>query len=282
MRPFVPKNVERMVQISLEEDIGSGDITAFLIPENQNAEADIITHEKAVFCGMPWANAVFHHIDPAIQIKWLVKEGELIEPHQKLAELSGQARSLLTGERTALNWLQTLSGTATETYRYVQQLKGTKTQLLDTRKTIPGLRDAQKYAVCVGGGKNHRMGLYDAYLIKENHIISCGSIASAIRAARQLHPQKPVEIEVENLDELNEALNEGVERILLDNFTLENMREAVKMNRGRAELEVSGGVNFDNIRQIAETGVNFISVGSLTKHVKAIDLSMRFRNRSGF
>lgn len=270
------KAIEIAVRASLVEDIGSGDITAELLPETQIATAQIITRESAIFCGMAWAEAVYQQLDSTIKIDWQVKEGEKIEPNQRLAELTGNSRYLVTGERCVLNWLQTLSGTATKVALYAEKLIGTKTRLLDTRKTIPGLRYAQKYAVTCGGGYNHRMGLYDAYLIKENHIVSCGSIKAAIQQAHQLHGDKPVEIEVENLDELQQALEENVSIIMLDNFSLADMKKAVDINSGRAKLEVSGGVNLNNIHKIAETGVDFISVGAITKHVRAIDLSMRF------
>ena len=267
--------IQNTVRWSLTEDIGSGDITAELIPENYLAKASIISREDAIICGIPWVEAVYQYVDPAVKIHWRVKDGETISGGQTLVELVGKARSLVTGERVTLNWLQTLSGTATEVRRYVEKLKGTTTQLLDTRKTLPGLRYAQKYAVLCGGGSNHRMGLYDAYLIKENHIISCGSITQAIQKARNHHPDKPLEVEVENINELNEALNANADIILLDNFDINEIKKAVVINQGQAELEISGNINLENIREIAETGVNFISVGALTKHVHAIDLSMR-------
>jgi nicotinate-nucleotide pyrophosphorylase (carboxylating) len=215
-------------------------------------------------------------LDPNIKIHWHVKDGDKIQPKQLLAELTGNSRHLITGERCALNWLQTLSGTASKVALYTEKLIDTNTRLLDTRKTIPGLRYAQKYAVKCGGGHNHRMGLYDAYLIKENHIISCGSIKAAMQRARELHSDKPIEIEVENLDELQQALAENATMIMLDNFATDDIKKAVELNKGRAKLEVSGGVNLNNIREIAETGVDFLSVGAITKHVRAIDLSMRF------
>lgn len=267
--------IQNTARWSLAEDVGSGDITAELIPENYLAKASIISHEDAIICGIPWAEAVYKYVDPDLKIHWRVKDGETISAGQTLAELVGKARALVTGERATLNWLQTLSGTATEVKRYVEKLKGTTTQLLDTRKTLPGLRYAQKYAVLCGGGSNHRMGLYDAYLIKENHIISCGSITKAIQKARNHHPDKPLEVEVENINELNEALKANAGIILLDNFDINEIKKAVVINQGRAELEISGNINLENIREIAETGVNFISVGALTKHIQAIDLSMR-------
>lgn len=267
--------IQNTARWSLAEDVGSGDITAELIPENYLAKASIISREDAIICGIPWVEAVYKYVDPDLKIHWKVKDGEAISSGQTLAELVGKARALVTGERAILNWLQTLSGTATEVKRYVEKLKGTTTQLLDTRKTLPGLRYAQKYAVLCGGGSNHRMGLYDAYLIKENHIISCGSITKAIQKARNHHPDKPLEVEVENINEFNEALNANAGIILLDNFDINEIKKAVVINQGRAELEISGNINLENIREIAETGVNFISVGALTKHIQAIDLSMR-------
>jgi nicotinate-nucleotide pyrophosphorylase (carboxylating) len=273
---MIKESVEIAVRASLEEDIGSGDITAELLPTNQMVRATIITNEVGVFCGTAWAEAVYQLLDSNIKIHWHAKDGDKIQPKQLLAELSGNSRSLITGERCALNWLQTLSGTASKVALYAEKLAGTNTRLLDTRKTIPGLRYAQKYAVKCGGGHNHRMGLYDAYLIKENHIISCGSIKAAMQRARDLHADKPIEIEVENLDELQQALAEGATLILLDNFAITDIKKAVAINHGRAKLEVSGGVNLNNIRDIAETGVDFVSVGAITKHVRAIDLSMRF------
>lgn len=270
------KSIDIAVRASLEEDIGSGDMTAELLPIDQIINARMMTNEAAIFCGTAWAEAVYRLLDPSIKIHWHVNDGDTIKPQQCLAELTGNSRHLITGERCALNWLQTLSGTATKVARYAEKLAGTKTRLLDTRKTIPGLRYAQKYAVKCGGGHNHRMGLYDAYLIKENHIISCGSIKAAIQRARELHGDKPIEIEVENLDELQQALAEKPTMIMLDNFQIDDIKKAVEINQGRAKLEVSGGVNLNTIRDIAETGVDFVSVGAMTKHVRAIDLSMRF------
>lgn len=269
--------IEQAVQISLAEDIGSGDISAALIPQDQLATAQIITRETAILAGIPWVEAVFRQLDPRVSIYWLAHEGATVIPNQPLAKLKGPARSLLTGERTALNWLQTLSATATVTAQFHAQLRGTNTKLLDTRKTIPGLRYAQKYATTIGGGSNHRMGLYDAYLIKENHIHSCGSIANAVQTARQLQPKLLIEVEVETLEELQQALALNVDLILLDNFTLPAISEAVRITKGRkTKLEVSGNITLENIRAIAMTGVDYISSGALTKHIRAIDLSMRF------
>lgn len=269
-------DLQTAVRRSLEEDIGTGDITAVLISEDVIADAEVIARESAVICGISWFNEVFQQVDETIQIQWNVSEGERIHPNQCLVTLGGSARSLVTGERCALNWLQLLSGTATQVAHCVEALSGTKTELLDTRKTIPGLRQAQKYAVTVGGGRNHRMGLYDAYLIKENHIASCGSIKQAIERARELYPEKLVEIEVEEFIELEEALSASADIIMLDNFDLEKMKKAVSITQGRAKLEVSGNIDKENLRQIASTGIDYISMGALTKHVQATDLSMRF------
>lgn len=268
--------LEKSVTDSLVEDIGSGDITAALIASDVIADAEVITRESAVVCGIPWFNEVYRQVDPDVSIHWHVEEGERVAPNQCLVSLGGKARSLVTGERCALNWLQLLMGTATQVSQSVEYLKGTKTELLDTRKTIPGLRLAQKYAVKVGGGRNHRMGLYDAYLIKENHIASCGSIRNAIFRAKELFSDKPVEVEVENFAELEEALEAGADIIMLDNFDLVQMKEAVEITNGRAKLEVSGNVEADRLQAIANTGVDFISMGALTKNVRAADLSMRF------
>lgn len=271
-----PQNIDAQVAASLQEDVGSGDISAALIPIDQLAQAQIISREPAIVCGMAWLQSVYRQLDPNIKLEIQVNDGERVQPNQVWVRLFGSARSLLTGERSALNWLQTLSGTATRVAQFVTALQGTKTQLLDTRKTIPGLRAAQKYAVRCGGGVNHRMGLFDAYLIKENHLASCGSIAEAVRRARQLQPEKKLEVEVENLDQLQQAIAAQVDIVMLDNFDLPLITQAVALNNGRAKLEVSGNVSLDNIRQLATTGVDYISVGALTKHVQAIDLSMRF------
>lgn len=270
------ERLESLVADSLLEDMGSGDITAQLIAQETQASAKIISRESAMICGIPWFNEVFHQVDDRVQIDWKVKEGEWVEPDACLVGLQGGARSLVTGERCALNWLQCLSGTATQVAHCVKALAGTKAKLLDTRKTIPGLRDAQKYAVKIGGGKNHRMGLYDAFLIKENHITSCGSIKNAVVRARELFPDKPIEMEVENFSELEEVLSIGVDTIMLDNFDLDQMKQAVNMTKARSKLEVSGNVDFDRLRDIAMTGIDFISMGALTKNVRAIDFSMRF------
>ncbi|MDZ4297152.1 MAG: carboxylating nicotinate-nucleotide diphosphorylase [Moraxellaceae bacterium] len=263
------------VTAALVEDIGSGDITAQLIPAEKQAKARIITRDPMVLAGKLWFDACFMAVDPSVNIEWQAEEGQLVAAGSTLVEITGSARSLLTSERPALNFLQTLSATATQTRALIAQLANTNTKLLDTRKTLPGLRVAQKYAVLVGGGQNHRMGLFDAYLIKENHIMAAGSIAAAISQARQNAPDRMVEVEVESLAELGQAIDAGADRIMLDNFSLDQMREAVAMNQGRAELEASGGVNHETIRQIAETGVDYISVGTITKDIRAIDLSMR-------
>lgn len=266
--------IEHQVRLALEEDIGSGDVTAQLVPEQQSATARIISREAAVVCGQPWFEACFRHIDATLTIDWQVEEGAAVQPNQLLCIIQGHARALLTAERCALNFLQTLSAVATVTREYVDKVAGTHAAILDTRKTLPGMRAAQKYAVTVGGGKNQRMGLYDGILIKENHIAAAGGIKPALRAAHAC-AQVPVQIEVESLDELKTALEAGARLVLLDNFTLEQMRAAVALNNGRAELEASGNVTLDNVRAIAETGVDRISIGSLTKNVRAIDLSMR-------
>lgn len=272
----VPADViYQLVAIALAEDIGSGDVTAALLPESQQAIARVVCRDSAIIAGRAWFDEVFRQLDPAITINWHVSDGEQVGPDQLLCELTGPARSLLTGERTALNFLQTLSGTATTVRQYTEQVEGTAARILDTRKTLPALRMAQKYAVSCGGGTNHRIGLYDMVLIKENHIVAAGSIAKAVATARRLSPELEIEVEVEDLDELRQALETGVERILLDNMDIDTLCQAVKLNAGRARLEASGGISLDNIRAVAETGVDFISVGALTKNVKAVDLSMR-------
>jgi nicotinate-nucleotide pyrophosphorylase (carboxylating) len=278
--PDVPPDLEEQVARALAEDVGAGDLTAALVPRERVGRATVITREAAVICGRPWVDSVFRQIDPAVQVQWEVAEGASVAPDQLLLRLSGPARALLTGERTALNFLQTLSGTATTTRRYVELLAGLPCRILDTRKTIPGLRRAQKYAVRCGGGSNHRMGLYDGILVKENHIMAAGSIAAAVNAARAQGAKVPVEVEVETLDELRQALDAGADMALLDEFSLDDMRAAVAMNRshprGPMKLEASGSVSIETLRSIAETGVDFVSIGSLTKHVRAVDLSMRF------
>jgi len=268
----------RTVEIKhfLEEDIGCGDITAAIIPESMTAEAEVITREDMVLCGQSWFDAVFKSLDANVKINWLVTEGEAVGNNTLLCKLSGAARGLLTGERTALNLLQTLSATATVSRQYADAVAGTGCKVLDTRKTIPGLRNAQKYAVACGGCYNHRIGLYDGVLIKENHIIASGSIGAAIRAAREL-ASVPVEVEVESMQEFLEAVTAKPDRIMLDNFSLEDMAAAVKLNAGVIELEASGNIGLGNIRAVAETGVDYISIGALTKNIKAVDLSMRIK-----
>ncbi|QJD28910.1 carboxylating nicotinate-nucleotide diphosphorylase [Methylococcus geothermalis] len=263
------------IELYLAEDIGSGDITADIVPASASARAEVMTREPMVLCGRAWFEAVFRRLDPAVGIVWFVEEGAEASAGGRLCEVEGNARALLSGERTALNLLQTLSGTATMARRYARAVAGTGVRVLDTRKTLPGLRSAQKYAVRCGGCHNHRIGLYDAVLIKENHIAAAGSIGEAVTMARRLHPDVMVEVEVENFAELEQALAAGVDRIMLDNFELDALGEAVAVAAGRAELEVSGNIDLDNIRAVAETGVDFISVGGLTKHLRAIDLSMR-------
>lgn len=274
-RAALEADLPQQVRAALAEDIGSGDITAGLIPASTMGKARIITREQAILCGQAWAEEVFRQLDPTVTIHWETPEGGAAAPDQCLFTVTGPLRSLLTGERAALNFLQCLSGTATLARQYARQISHTSVKLLDTRKTLPGLRTAQKYAVSVGGCYNHRIGLYDAFLIKENHIAACGSIATAIHTARQRAPHKPVEVEVENFDELEQALNAAADIIMLDNFSIADMALAVRTVAGRSKLEASGGINDDNLVAIAETGVDYISIGSLTKHVRAIDLSMR-------
>lgn len=267
--------VTQDVTKALSEDLGTGDVTAALLPEHLLVQAEIISREPMLLCGQAWVEEVFHQVDKRIDIKWLVSEGAWIDSGRALCTLHGLASSILTAERSALNFLQTLSATATQTYDYVQKLQGTNTRLLDTRKTIPGLRLAQKYAVQCAGGVNHRMGLYDAFLIKENHIKACGSVANAISLARKTNKQLLVEIEVETLEELREALDAHPDRILLDNFSQDMLLKAVKMNQPKyCELEASGGIDIHNIQAVAQSGVDFISVGAITKSIKAIDLSL--------
>jgi len=275
-------DIPQIIAAALREDLGgeidaNNDITAQLLPEDQQSHAVVITRETGVFCGKRWVEEVFIQLGGDVKVTWHVKDGDSLKPDQPLFELQGPSRILLTGERTALNFVQTLSGVASLVRSYVNMLEGTHTQLLDTRKTLPGLRTALKYAVLCGGGNNHRLGLSDAFLIKENHIIASGSVRKAVEKAFWLHPDVPVEVEVESLDELDDALKAGADIIMLDNFTLEDMREAVKRTDGQARLEVSGNVTKETLRAFAETGVDFISVGALTKHVQALDLSMRFR-----
>jgi len=274
-KDITPKDIVNVVSKALDEDIGSGDISAELIPEDTMAIAKVLCREQAIVCGMAWVVEVFRQLDHRVKVECLLQDGDAVGPNQTLLTLSGPARSLLTGERCALNFLQTLSATATTSHYYANLVKHTAVKLLDTRKTIPGLRTAQKYAVTQGGCFNHRMGLYDAFLIKENHITACGSITHAVAKAKQ-QATKTVEVEVENLAQLQEALKADADIIMLDNFQLETLRQAVNLTQGKAKLEASGGINKDTIVAIAETGVDFISLGTLTKDCHSIDLSMRF------
>lgn len=267
--------VETDIHTSFAEDIGSGDLTAQLIPQQTQASAQVISRENAVICGRPWFNQAFFQLDPAVKINWLIEEGQQVTANTKLCTLQGNARALLSAERTALNWLQSLSGTASLAYDYAQAVAGTDVQVLDTRKTVPGMRIAQKYAVKIGGCDNHRVGLYDAVLIKENHIIACGSLQQAVLQSRQQNPDVLIELEVESLQQLEQALSLPLDRIMLDNFSLDELCEAVAFVQGRIKLEASGNVNLKTIRAIAETGVDYISVGLLTKDIQAVDLSMR-------
>ncbi|MFG0770691.1 carboxylating nicotinate-nucleotide diphosphorylase [Vibrio plantisponsor] len=282
LKQQLPLEIARTVEATLKEDLGgtldpAADLTANLIPADVQGTATIITREHGVFCGKAWADEVFKQLGGEVTIDWHVEDGDKVEPNQTLCTLSGPARILLTGERNAMNFIQTLSGCATTTAEYAKALEGTNCRLLDTRKTIPGLRSALKYAVACGGGYNHRIGVFDAYLIKENHIIANGGITQTIKTAKELNPGKPVEVETESLEELREAIEAGADIIMLDNFTMDMMREAVAINAGRAALENSGNVTLETLREYAETGVDYISVGALTKHVRAMDLSMRFK-----
>ncbi|MGY2575202.1 carboxylating nicotinate-nucleotide diphosphorylase [Vibrio sp. C8] len=282
LKQQLPLEIARTVEATLKEDLGgtldpAADLTANLIPADVQGTATIITREHGVFCGKAWADEVFKQLGGEVTIDWHLEDGDKVEPNQTLCTLSGPARILLTGERNAMNFIQTLSGCATTTAEYAKELEGTNCRLLDTRKTIPGLRSALKYAVACGGGYNHRIGVFDAYLIKENHIIANGGITQTIKTAKELNPGKPVEVETESLEELREAIEAGADIIMLDNFTMDMMREAVAINAGRAALENSGNVTLETLREYADTGVDYISVGALTKHVRAMDLSMRFK-----
>jgi len=281
---MVAQEIAQSVRIALHEDLNGlpaseGDITANLIPADKQAKAVVITREDAVFCGQAWVQEVFRQLGGEVKITWFVKDGDFVKANSKLFSLEGAARTLLTGERTALNFIQTLSGIASKVKLYIDLIAETNCKLLDTRKTLPGLRNASKYAVLCGGGFNHRLGLFDAYLIKENHILACGGIAQAIAIANEQHPERWVEVEVETIEELKQALTAGAQRVMLDNFTVPMMIEAVAINKNnahKADLEVSGNVNRKTILTYAQTGVDYISVGALTKHVQAVDLSMRF------
>lgn len=271
-----PSVVRHDVAAALAEDIGIGDCTASLVPADAQLETRVICRETAILAGQPWFDETFLQVDAAVSVDWALKDSNEMEPGQEVCRLQGPARSILTGERTALNFLQTLSATATRTSRYVDAVAGTGAVILDTRKTLPGLRRAQKYAVLCGGGANHRIGLFDAILVKENHISAAGSISTAVSAAQTNHPGLLLEVEVENLAQLDEAANAGAQRVLLDNFPLELLREAVKRYKGTIGLEASGGIELGTIRDVAETGVDFISTGDITKSIKAVDFSMRF------
>lgn len=273
---LLEQSIQINIQHALQEDIGDGDITALLTPADEQATATIITREDMVLAGQPWVSTLIQAFDSSVQVTWLKQEGERVAANEAFLKLAGSARSLLTVERPALNFIQTLSAVATKTASYVKQLDGLNTKLLDTRKTLPGLRIAQKYAVAIGGGQNHRLGLFDAFLIKENHIMAAGSIAQAISQAREIAPNKPVEVEVETWDELNQALEAGADIVMLDNFSQQQMIDAVKHVAGRCKLEASGNITIENLREVATTGVDYISMGVLTKDVIAIDLSMRF------
>ncbi len=268
--------IQRQVAGAIAEDVGDGDLTAALLPDELVAQAQVIARESGVICGLSWFDEVFRQIDADVVIQWQVADGDRVKENQQLCLIEGSARSLLTAERTALNFLQSLSGTATMASRYAQAVAGTGVRILDTRKTIPGLRLAQKYAVRCGGGHNHRIGLYDAILIKENHIQAVGSIDAVLKRAQQDFPEVEIEIEVESLQELQQALDAGAKRVLLDNFSIDDLHRAVALNQGHARLEVSGGVTIEGIRELAGTGVDDISVGALTKHLQAFDLSMLF------
>ena len=270
----LPTDLALIVNLALQEDIGDGDITSLLIADNLQAKAHILCREEAILCGIAWVEETYRNIDSRLQIQWNFKDGDCLKKDAQVAEIVGNARAILTGERTALNFLQTLSGTATITKQYTERLKGTSVILLDTRKTLPGMRNAQKYVVRVAGGSNHRKGLYDAYLVKENHIQSCGNISNAIATARKINPNKVLEVEVQNLEQLSEAISAKPDIIMLDNFELQDIRKAVTINSGNAKLEVSGNINQESLVNVAKTGVDYISVGALTKHCRAIDFSL--------
>ncbi|MEM1435911.1 MAG: carboxylating nicotinate-nucleotide diphosphorylase [Pseudomonadota bacterium] len=279
--PWLRAAIVNNVRAALAEDLGSGDITAQLIPKERLADGRVITRETGIMAGIPWAERTAKVIDPELEVRWLVADGDRLSAGQKLFEISGRARSILTAERTMLNFVQLLSGTATQTARYVALVAGTRARVLDTRKTLPGLRLAQKYAVTCGGGYNHRIGLFDAYLIKENHIFAAGSIAAAVSMAQRNHPGRPVEVEVERREQLEAAMAAGADIVMLDNFSLAETREAVALAAGRVLLEASGNVDEKTITAIAETGVDYISSGNLTKQIVPLDLSMRFEERAG-
>ena len=269
-----PVDIAKLVSFCLQEDVGTGDITAELIPIDKTISAKLISKDNGIFCGRPWADEVFQQVDRSLTVKWNIEEGVKLSPNQTLVQIAGSARSILTAERTVLNFLQTLSAVSTMSQHYASLVKHTSVKLLDTRKTLPSLRSAQKYAVRIGGCFNHRMGLFDAFLIKENHIVACGGIDAAVSKAKALYPNKPVEIEVQNLNELELAISAEADIVMLDNFECNNILKAVKLNDGRLKLEASGGIEADMLVSIAETGVDYISLGALTKNCQAIDLSL--------
>lgn len=275
----LPNNIRQSIQIALQEDIGTGDVTAELIPLDETSCATVVCREETILAGSSWFDETFRQIDNSVLIRWYYRDGDWVDNNSVLCRIEGSSRSLLSGERVALNFLQLLSATASITHRYVEAIQGTQARILDTRKTIPGLRQAQKYAVLCGGGQNHRIGLYDRVLIKENHIMAAGSITKAIKQAKILHPDLLVETETENLDEFSEARSAGADIIMLDDFSLQDMRQAVALNAGQVPLEASGGVSLQTVRDIAETGVDYISIGEITKDIDAIDLSMRFQRK---
>jgi nicotinate-nucleotide pyrophosphorylase (carboxylating) len=274
MPPTTPVDIAKLVTFCLQEDVGTGDITAELIPIDKTISAKLISKDNGIFCGRPWADEVFQQVDSSLTVKWNIEEGVKLSPNQTLVQIAGSARSILTAERTVLNFLQTLSAVSTVSQHYASLVKHTSVKLLDTRKTLPSLRSAQKYAVRIGGCFNHRMGLFDAFLIKENHIVACGGIDAAVSKAKALCPNKPVEIEVQNLNELELAISAEADIVMLDNFECSNILKAVKLNDGRLKLEASGGIEADMLASIAETGVDYISLGALTKNCQAIDLSL--------
>ena len=274
MPPTTPVDIAKLVTFCLQEDVGTGDITAELIPIDKTISAKLISKDNGIFCGRPWADEVFQQVDSSLTVKWNIEEGVKLSPNQTLVQIAGSARSILTAERTVLNFLQTLSAVSTMSQHYASLVKHTSVKLLDTRKTLPSLRSAQKYAVRIGGCFNHRMGLFDAFLIKENHIAACGGIDAAVSKAKALYPNKPVEIEVQNLNELELAISAEADIVMLDNFECNNILKAVKLNDGRLKLEASGGIEADMLVSIAETGVDYISLGALTKNCQAIDLSL--------
>ncbi len=275
---ITPQIIRENIKTSFKEDIGTGDITALLIAADSKLDVSLICREPAILCGSEWFSEAFIQLDPAIQIEWLANDGDLVSADTIVCQISGNARAILSAERTALNFLQTLSATATVTHRYQSLIAHTSCKILDTRKTIPGLRLAQKYAVKCGGGSNHRIGLFDAYLLKENHLAAAGSIAAAVAQARDLNPDALLEVEVENLSQLEQAIEAGVDRVLLDNFTVPQLKQAVSLASGNMELEASGNITLTNIEEIAQCGVDFISIGALTKHIQAIDFSLRYND----